>query len=76
MGWDGWVLQMTNITEFPTKPDPFKTAVEEAARNLDSHLQFIRLVAVMRKELFDALVKEGFTELQALEIVKVWKVGT
>lgn len=67
---------MTNITEFPTKPDPFKTAVEEAARNLDSHLQFIRLVAVMRKELFDALVKEGFTELQALEIVKVWKVGT
>ena len=65
-----------NITEFPTKPDSFKAAVEEAARNLDSHLQLIRLVAVMRKELFDALVKEGFTELQALEIVKVWKVGT
>ena len=57
------------VTPIDTNPDAIKAAVEKFKRMMPETIQMITLLAQLRKVKFDALVKEGFTEPQALQIV-------
>ncbi|URA06848.1 hypothetical protein QAY90_gp17 [Xanthomonas phage Langgrundblatt2] len=61
---------MDNIRQIPTKPDEFAAAIEGLRRNLDNFVEHAKLVAAIKRAYFDALVKEGFTAEQALELTK------
>lgn len=45
-------------------------AIKELKANLPSMIEFGKLAAKQHKAYYDSLVKEGFTENQAIEIVK------
>jgi len=59
-----------NIIDIPLSKDKTKGALEAFRRDMDSHIQAIKLVAQLRKAKYDAHIKEGFTPEQALEICK------
>lgn len=61
---------MDNIRQIPTKPDEFAAAIEGMRRNLDNFVEHAKLTAAIKRAYFDALVKEGFTAEQALELTK------
>lgn len=61
---------MDNIRQIPTKPDEFAAAIEGMRRNLDNFIAHAKLTAAIKRAYFDALVKEGFTPEQALELTK------
>lgn len=61
---------MDNIRQIPTKPDEFAAAIEGMRRNLDNFIEHAKLTAAIKRAYFDALVKEGFTPEQALELTK------
>ena len=61
---------MDNIRQIPTKPDEFAAAIEGMRRNLDNFIEHAKFTAAIKRAYFDALVKEGFTAEQALELTK------
>lgn len=48
----------------------FAVLVREMRENLPAHIEFEQLRARVIREKFSALVKNGFTETQALELCK------
>lgn len=58
-----------SVTPFP--PDKFKKLLEEAKRRLDDELELQTLLARIDRAKWQAWVKEGFTESQALELLKL-----
>lgn len=61
---------MDNIRQIPTKPDEFAAAIEGMRRNLDNFVEHAKLTAKIKRAYFNALVAEGFTPEQALELTK------
>lgn len=61
-----------SVTPFP--PDKFKKLLEEAKRRLDDELELQTLLARIDRAKWQAWVKEGFTESQALELLKAEKI--
>ncbi|TCO69522.1 hypothetical protein [Marinisporobacter balticus] len=51
-------------------------AIKEMVKMMPEQIQLCKLVAEQQKIYFDELVKQGFTENQALEIVKVHGIDT
>lgn len=54
--------------------NPLRNALNDMIANSETQLEMYGYIAKFRKEYFDSLVKEGFTEVQALEIVKVSQI--
>lgn len=50
--------------------NPLKDAINEFKENLDMNIEYYNLVAKLKKEYFDSLKKEGFSDVEALELVK------
>lgn len=63
---------MTNnfkaITTLDTRSETQKK-IDDVRSELDVHLEAVRIQCIIAKEQFDYLVKEGFTESQAMEII-------
>ena len=51
---------------------PSKAALEEIKRNLPIIMESLEIQAKVKKGYYDYLIKEGFTEQQALEIAKAY----
>lgn len=52
------------------EPDKLAAAVAELRRLMPARVEYHRIMARMQREAFEAYVAEGFTETQALELVK------
>jgi hypothetical protein len=50
--------------------DKQRAALEELKRNLPTHIEFLSIHAQMIRAKYQALVAQGFTEAQALELCK------
>ena len=50
--------------------DKIRADIEKMKRDLPIFLELTSLTAQIRKASYDALIKEGFTEIQALELCK------
>lgn len=66
---------MKKVTQLPgTQPSLTPTEMKEAIADLwamlPAQLEYVMIQSKMRKKKYDSLLKEGFTEQQALEIVK------
>ncbi len=61
---------MDNIRPINTKPDELAGAVENMKRQMPLMLEHMALVAQLKHAYFSALVKQGFTAEQALELSK------
>jgi hypothetical protein len=48
----------------------FPMLVKQLADNLLAHVEYVQLNAKIQRAKYEALVKEGFTEQQALELCK------
>jgi hypothetical protein len=48
----------------------FPVLVKQLADNLLAHIEYVQLNAKVQRTKYEALVKEGFTEQQALELTK------
>lgn len=51
-------------------PNEFRSAIAELNRNLPYLIDMATITAAVRKANYDALIKEGFDEKQALELCK------
>lgn len=54
--------------------DELTDSIREFKEDMELQLELYEIVAEARKKYFDELVKQGFTEGQALEIVKVTNI--
>lgn len=61
--------KLTVVDSFSQKTD-LEKAVFELSRNMSAHLEYIRIRAKLQREHYEALIKEGFTDAQALELTK------
>lgn len=62
---------MTDITQVPNiERDNLIAAIEQMKRNLPILIEHQQILATLAYEKFVALVKAGFTEMQALELCK------
>lgn len=59
-----------NLTVFPGKPDEFAAAIEGLRRNAANMIVHAQIVAEIKRGYYDALIKQGFTDAQALELCK------
>lgn len=59
-----------NLTLIDVAPNPLVGIVEDLKRNLETHKEFKKLDAELKKTHYDALIEQGFTEQQALYLVK------
>ncbi|MGJ8685837.1 MAG: hypothetical protein ACSHWQ_00050 [Spongiibacteraceae bacterium] len=59
---------MSKIT--PIKQDKFAQTVAEMRDKMPSYLEFVELDAKIRRAKYKALIAEGFTPDQALELTK------
>ncbi len=50
--------------------DLYRGAVEELKRNAGAMIEYVTLMASVRRQVFLAYTKQGFTEDQALELCK------
>jgi hypothetical protein len=55
-------------------PNELRKFLEQAKRNFNDHVEYVRLCAKMERETFQAYVEAGFTDAQALELLKASKV--
>ena len=62
---------MDNIKLLKTgKKNEMLAALKEMQRNLPEIMEHISIIAQIRKANYDALIKQGFTSEQALELCK------
>lgn len=54
--------------------NPLEEALVQLRDNLHTQLEMYEVIAKCRKKYFDDLIKEGFTEQQAMEIVKTTQI--
>jgi len=59
-----------NLTLLTGPVDKQRAALEELKRNLDVHIEFLGIQARCTRIKYQALVSQGFTEAQALELCK------
>lgn len=59
-----------NLTLLTGTIDKQRAALEEAKRNLETNIEFMKLLAQLTRAKYSALVSQGFTEAQALELCK------
>lgn len=60
-----------NITEIPNaEKDKMRAQLEALRRNAEYLIEYQAIVASIRRKAFQAYVREGFTEQQALELCK------
>ena len=66
---------MTKAKFFPPPSRPVvRDVLNDVKRNFDAHLALQELTAQLDRERFKAWVKAGFTEEQALELLKAEKL--
>lgn len=53
---------------------PLAEELERYRENLSFQFEMYELIARSRKKYFDELVESGFTEVQAMEIIKVTQI--
>lgn len=58
------------IRQIKTEPDAMRGCVENLKREMDSFIEYQQVVAKVRRAAYLAHVEEGFTEAQAIELVK------
>lgn len=63
---------MTKLTQFPggNNPDELKMALREMQKSMDSMDEYMTLIAKITKAKYDALIEEGFTHEDAIELCK------
>jgi len=54
------------------KPDKFKEAVRAMKEQLSDQIEFQQLVAKLQRAKYVALIEEGFTPAEALELCKTF----
>lgn len=59
-----------NLTVLTGPVDKQRAALEELKRNLPIHIEFLAIQAQTIRAKYQALVAQGFTEAQALELCK------
>ena len=63
-------MDKPKVVTMTPAPDKMTEAVEAMKRSMDATLDYQVLVAKIRRRAYRAHVDEGFTEAQALELVK------
>ncbi len=65
-----------NVLKLATsgQPDKITAAVAELRRMLPGQIEYHRIMAKVKREAFKAYVAEGFTDEQALDLVKALKL--
>jgi hypothetical protein len=63
---------MTNLTKLPggESPDEFKEAIRQMRKSMETMPEYMELTSRMRKLKYEALVKEGFSHEDAIELCK------
>jgi hypothetical protein len=58
---------MSNLVDLPSR-DPLQAAVDNMARVLPAMIEHVEMLAKLRRRAYLALVREGFTKEQALDL--------
>lgn len=60
-----------NIIGLPESKDDAKAAIDQLKRNLPAILENAKIVAEIKRANYLAYIEQGFSEHQALELIKV-----
>lgn len=63
-------MSTNNIKPLQVAENKFAALVSQFARELPAQIELCSIQAKIRREKFKAYMREGFTEAQALELVK------